>query len=478
MARERAVKRAREGDAPPAGLGGGIVSVGAWRGHDQLQASSSAAALSRVAAAMAAGGSPFDALPDELVTRIIGQASERSYVEAGLAQQPSLWQRIRIRPASDEVVAALLKQPKKRRKAMRSLSLTDGELSKDSFIKMSKSFRQQLAELYISCGGAVSPGVLPSIQHFSQLEQVCIHGGSLDWLKANIAMVSGPFVQGAVQALASLPLQALTLEKLPMTLETLQALAPLANTLKRLQCGIIVNGTLLPIFSSIAAFQRLEQLGTEFYNNSGSLIWPNTSEADLQPLSSLSLLRAYSVLVWHMHTGFLSGMRQLEYVCLNMTEAADITTLLPLAGSLRAAILVHHDLDEAGSASFAATASKLAELRSLNVTLPTRTLSAIAQQPTVQWTNLRTLALQSSGDAEIPGTFLKRLASDAPSLHMLTVESPLPLTSAGGLVAVSSLKRLRRLVIKDKARAALGGDARDALRAALLDVDIHYVESD
>eukprot|EP00741_Cyanophora_paradoxa_P018507 tig00021070_g17868.t1 len=128
MARERAAKRARAGDAPdprPA-AGGDTISAGASLQLSSAgPASSSAAALSRVAAAMAAGGSPFDALPDELVTRIIGEASEWSYIEIGsitdysgsrrctdqdlcelvrlshvsrrfrsLAQQPSLWRRI------------------------------------------------------------------------------------------------------------------------------------------------------------------------------------------------------------------------------------------------------------------------------------------------------------------------------------------------------------------------------------------------
>eukprot|EP00741_Cyanophora_paradoxa_P011381 tig00020556_g10993.t1 len=74
---ERASKRARGDEAPPGG-GASPSSVAAaspstYASTSQLQLH--AQASSRVAAAMAAGGSPFDALPDELVTRIIAKAS-------------------------------------------------------------------------------------------------------------------------------------------------------------------------------------------------------------------------------------------------------------------------------------------------------------------------------------------------------------------------------------------------------------------
>eukprot|EP00741_Cyanophora_paradoxa_P018465 tig00021070_g17828.t1 len=510
MARERAAKRARAaaGDAPAAG--GGTVSAGssssiasaatpvprpvpstsagAAAAAGQLQAS--AATLSRVAAAMAAGGSPFDALPDELVARIIAKASETSYTEIGsikaysgssrstdqdlcelvqlshvsrrfrsLALQPSLWERIFIRPASDKVVDALLNhdQPKARREALRSLCLEDGDLSDSHFSKLSKMFGMQLTELRIAFKSVVSPGILPTIQHFSRLEQVYIARISSDCipLEDNLEL-------------------ALEFSYMSMTLETLQALAPLAPTLKRLRCGIFATGALLPIFSSIAAFQKLEQLKIECFDEEGSQIWPRASEADLQPLSGLSSLRAYAVLVYHMHTGFLSGMRQLEFICLNMRGPADISALLPLAGSLQSAIITHENLDEAASASFAAGASKLVALESLHLMLPSRAFSTFAQLSLQQWTSLKSLTLECmEGDAEIPGAFFKRLASDVPSLQNLTVKSPLPLSSAGGLVAVSALKRLRRLVIEGDA-ADLGDDGRRALQAALRDVQIAY----
>eukprot|EP00741_Cyanophora_paradoxa_P018496 tig00021070_g17858.t1 len=127
---------------------------------------------------MAAGGSPFDALPDELVSRIIGEASEWSYFEIGLikecsgshrcsdqildelvrlshisrrfrslAQQPGLWQRIQSQLSSDRFIDALLDQPRKRREALRSLVLANGDPSGDSFIKLSKCFGGQLTQL-------------------------------------------------------------------------------------------------------------------------------------------------------------------------------------------------------------------------------------------------------------------------------------------------------------------------------------------
>eukprot|EP00741_Cyanophora_paradoxa_P018511 tig00021070_g17871.t1 len=469
----------------------------------------SAAALSRVAAVMAAGGSPFDALPDELVARIIGHASEWSYVETGsieeysgsrrctdqilgklvrlshisrrfrsLAQQPSLWERIHIQPVSNEAIEALLNQPKKRREAMRSLFLANGDLSDDSFVKLCETFGEQLTHLSVASDhyGSISPTVMFAIQHFSRLEQLYICGESESWLEENIGMIAGPIVQGGLQALASLPLQALELNDFAMNLETLQALAPLAPTLKRLHCscGFIIDGALLPVFSSIAAFQQLEQLTLGFYNREGSLLWPSASEADLQPLSSLSCLRAYAVYVIHTHTGFLSGMRQLEDICLNMVGPADISALLPHAGSLRRAIITHDDLDEAASTSFTAAASKLVALEELNLTLPSAAFSAFAQESMKQWTKLKSLTLECMGHKEIPGAFLKRLASDVPNLAVLNVKSPLPLSSAGGLVAVSALKRLRRLVIEGEATSAANADTRRALRGALLRVKISF----
>eukprot|EP00741_Cyanophora_paradoxa_P018501 tig00021070_g17863.t1 len=269
-----------------------------------------------------------------------------------------------------------------------------------------------------------------------------------------------------------------------MTLETLQALASLAPTLKRLDCGVIVEGTstLLPVdvCSSIAAFPKLEQLRMVFHDKDGSKFFPRASEANLQTLSSLSSLRVYAFMVNHMHVGFLSGMRQLEYVSLSMEDAADISALLPLAGSLRHAVLTRQDLDEAASASFAAAAAlSLSALENLTLLLPSRTYSALAQLSVKRWTNLKSLTVECMEDVstEVPSAFLKRLASDVPSLRELTVKSPLPFSSAKGVVAVGSLETLRRLVIEGDAVSALDKDARRALQASLLNSQIVFEDS-
>eukprot|EP00741_Cyanophora_paradoxa_P018509 tig00021070_g17869.t1 len=263
-----------------------------------------------------------------------------------------------------------------------------------------------------------------------------------------------------------------------MTLETLQAIVPLAPTLKRLKCGVIVSEALLPVFfSSIAAFQQLEQLIIEVYKEDGSELWPRASEADLQPLSGLSSLRAYAVYVDHMHAGFLSGMRQLDNVCLNMRGPVDISVLLPHAGSLRRAIFNYTTADQAVSTSFTAVASKLAALEELILTLPSRIYSALAhdQLSLKQWTSLKSVNLAcTEANSAIPGAFLKRLASEVPSLQTLTVRSPLPVKTADGLVAVGSLNRLRRLVLEGEAPSAADADTRSALRGALLHVQISY----
>eukprot|EP00741_Cyanophora_paradoxa_P018472 tig00021070_g17835.t1 len=248
-----------------------------------------------------------------------------------------------------------------------------------------------------------------------------------------------------------------------MTLETLQALAPLARTLKRL--------------TGATRTRILQQYWCGFE------ILAKASEADLQPLSSLSSLRAYAVQLWHKHTSFLSGMRQLEYICLNMSMRgpADVSSLLSFAGSLRAAVLNYYDRSEAGLTSFAAAVSNLPTLTNLFLGVQPGTLVAFSELSLKQWTRLKTLTLHCKGTGNdrgtelvLPGAILKRLASDVPSLQTLTVQSPLPLGSASGLVAVSSLKHLRRLVITDKAAAALDDDSRRELKATLLRTRIFY----
>eukprot|EP00741_Cyanophora_paradoxa_P018461 tig00021070_g17824.t1 len=524
---ERAAKRARAGETPPATADGDIsaAEASASSAAMDLDGQASAAALSAVAAAMAAGGSPFDALPDELVSRIMEQASMCCYREPGsvarlpseslcfdqvfdqltqlsrvsrrfrsLAHQPSFWERIyvSIGPSgvSDEAIDALLSKPEEQREALRSLCMKLGSLSTASFIKLCKCFSTQLQQLSMVYQREVSPGVLAAVQHFSKLEQLLI-SCSKDWFKQNFKMLAGPLVQGPLQALASLPLRALKID-MPMTVETLQALAPLAPTLKRLDCRFIPDGpSLLPLFSAVAAFQQLEHLSFELYNEEGDRILELERVADdeLHPLSNLSSLRAYSVTALHRQAGFLSGMRQLEYLRLHMSEDCDISPLASIADGLRVAILnAPVGLDEANVRSFAATVSKLSRVVNLDLIIQSNVFEALAQQSLKQWSNLRCLSIchkivrepPVAYDAvRIPPAFLKRLVADVPSLKKLITYSPLPLDSAAGFVAVSSLNNLKRLLkleINQTAEQSAAFDAasREVLQAALLNVGITY----
>eukprot|EP00741_Cyanophora_paradoxa_P015594 tig00020902_g15054.t1 len=538
MARERAAKRARVATGEPApapapvqvpDTAGASSSGMASAGHDQAARTFAPSTSAGVAAVLAAGGSPFDALPDDLVTRIIAEASacfeffqeyasipmkshsprvtctfqnlselaQLSHVSRrfrSLAQQPSLWQSVLIGSASDDVISTLVDHQKsKHGEALRSLYMSSGvgELSSDSVMKLCKSFGMQLTALGFILEESVLPGILPGIRHFSHLQELSItsESGESRSMQQNSQIVAGPIVQGSVQALASLPLQALTLEEMPITLETLRALAPLAPTLTRLACGVFVEeATLAPVCSSVAAFQRLEQLKLECFDATGTSINPTASEADLEPLSSLASLKACCVEVIAEHIGFLEGMRQLEYVLLIIQNVADTTPLLRLPG-LRRAFIGLPEYNESTSRRLAATASKLPTLEHLELCLPSGTFLAFAEQPMHGWTGLKSLHLFHSARAEVdgvvPGAFfsvglrllppappppppppprLRRLASDVPSLETLTVEARLPLDSAAGFLSVTSLQRLRRLELAKDAAAARPWTTRRARR--------------
>eukprot|EP00741_Cyanophora_paradoxa_P018460 tig00021070_g17823.t1 len=528
---ERAAKRARAGETPPATADGDISAAEASASSVAMDLAidgqASAAALSAVAAAMAAGGSPFDALPDELVVRIMEKASTQSYYEPAtgavplpsgrlcfdqvldqltqlshvsrrfrsLARQPSFWERIyvSIGPSgvSDEAIDALISRPEEQREALRSLCMKLGSLSTTSFIKLCKCFSTQLQQLSMVYQREVSPGVLAAVQHFSKLEQLHI-SCSEEWIQQNIQMLTGPLVQGPLQALASLPLQALSMG-MPMTVETLQALAPLAPTLKRLECCFILDSlssSPLPLFSAVAAFQQLERLSFEtLHPEKGTKTHYLVSEEELYPLSSLSLLRVYDASALHKHTSFLSGMRKLEYVRLDVSEDCDISPLASIADGLLVATLhAPFGIDATKIPSFAATVSKLTGVMNLELSVHFNVLEALAQLSLKQWSNLWCLTLRHKNlrdprdvayAVRVPPAFLKRLVADVPSLEKLITYSPLPLDSAGGFVAVSALnnlKLLRHLEIRqtDAQEAAFDAASREVLQAALLNVEIEY----
>eukprot|EP00741_Cyanophora_paradoxa_P007562 tig00001155_g7314.t1 len=523
--------------------------------HDQPLGSSGRvpASLSPVAAAMAAGGSPFDALPDDLVAHIIGQASEISYKDPdalfdvsssgfrtrsdqmlrdvvrishvsrrfrSVARQPGLWERVIVSSPSDKLAEVLLRQSGEQREALRSLCLaisrrrqlqpqpqteleassscSDADPHVESVVRLGRSFGGQLTRLYLNFDGDVNPAVLAAIQHCPRLEHLSISGDARAQYEdgplrlhahahgnVQAPALLEPLVQGSLQALASLPLQSLALINLPITLETLQALAPLAPTLKRLRFTAVVSGAhqLPTVFSSIAVFQQLEQLKMGFFNEAGEHFTAEPFEADLQPLSSLSFLRSYyCTLLDHSHLGFLSGMRQLEFVSFVMPRAANISPLLSIP-TLRGAILhvspVADAINSAEIAAFTATASKLSALEYLALILPPEFYEALSGVSLKQWTRLRHLSLSCSNlhDDVIPVALLKRVASDVPSLELLDVRSPLALGSAGDFVAASSLKalpRLRRLAFEGGAAAALDATARGVLRAALLHAEVSF----
>eukprot|EP00741_Cyanophora_paradoxa_P011152 tig00020553_g10773.t1 len=440
---ERTAKRARANpDEAPIGSASAAAAAGSDAAAAHGVPSPGASAATSVVMAMAAGGSPFDALPDELVSRIIALASEHVGMEAG----------------------SML--------FVGSTSITSQKLLE--LVQLSHVSRRELRLKFVS---GIPAYIFPALHHFTRLEQLVISSMSVDWPRQNVQSVIGPYFQGSLQALATCNLQSLQIRCFPLTLETLQALAPLAPTLKRLRCGVMRDGALLPVMSAIASFHQLEQVTVDIHDADGRIIYPDASEAELEPLASLASLRAYAVTVSHLHLGHLSGMK-LDYIHLITGEAADMSPLVSVAGGLRSASLIHFSNNEVHTAIFAASASKLHALEDLYLKASPPALSALGEQSLKQWGSLRTLSIRCNNSVDvIPGNFLKRLAADVPSLEKLTVGSPLPLDSAGGLAAVSHLKRLRRLTIKPEAAAAIGEEEREALRVLLLHTEIVYETS-
>eukprot|EP00741_Cyanophora_paradoxa_P024553 tig00000269_g23706.t1 len=452
--------------------------------------------------AAAAGGNPFDALPDELVGRIIGEASasEKAWKHlrahasdvdqlgpqrARIAQQPSLWERIRITQASDKSVSWLLQQPEERREAIRALFLRSGTLSSDCFKLLCKAFDAQLTGLSLAFGNTFSPRVLTGVSHFSNLRTLTVTGESEAWIKQNMVELSNPLVQAALRTAASLPLETLIVFQFPVLPETLQALAPLAPSLRHLKISVLLekHSSPGPVLAAVAAFNLLEHLTIYVHNREGQLLAPppRATEADLQPLSGLLRMQDYEVLMQHEHIGFLRGMRELEAMMMYADGGADFSPLLDLSaagGSLRSARIyqtVAAGNTAAASTSLASVAPHLSKLETLELLLPPSVYSALAQgqQSLAQWSSLKHLTVRCfPGSATIPGPFLKRLGSDIPVLPRLVVGSPLPFPDE--IEAVAQLGRLRQLVLGGKAAEALDAGARKALELLLLRVSVSY----
>eukprot|EP00741_Cyanophora_paradoxa_P018437 tig00021068_g17800.t1 len=531
MESERETKRARTGEATHTGTdgSGGDSQNSRAPSHCTGRGTGAAAGAVDVAgsveAAMAAGGSPFDALPDELATRIIGQASasesswlreldliessndvvESSHSSASdqddedlelqlsklvqlshvcrrfrsLAQQPSLWRHIHINQASNASVAMLLQRPEKQRKALRSLSLRGGTLSIDGFKQICKVAGSQLTALRLIFGDALSPHVLTGLSHFPNLRQLRMDCESDTWLKQNIQEMTGPLVQGALRTAESLPLEILD-TRLPLLPKTLQSLVPLASTLRHLSVVFCLeeNGSPAPAFSAVAAFKKLKHLSITAFNRQGQSMCRllRTSQADSEALSGLFQLRAYWSGILQSDIGFLGGMKQLRSVFLTTTQGVDFSPLLSVAGSLQSAAFFLSELNDASAASLASVVPQLSNLETLDIySSPRSFISVLAQQPLKQLTFLRKVAVacvpNSAAGREaptVPGAFLKRLSTDVPSLKKLALHSPLPFPEE--MEAVASLGRLRglQLVLCDKAPAALDAPSRGALELLLL----------
>eukprot|EP00741_Cyanophora_paradoxa_P020171 tig00000219_g19471.t1 len=398
------------------------------------------AAASTVAAAIAAGRSPLDALPDELLAlgRVLFLAARRGWIrpptcdETSLLDpkedmpdvQPkqlvqlkavcrrfrrvvddgSLWGRVALREPNDAAVdpEALTKLPEQSRKALAA------------------AFRDQLEELSITFSGADAAQLpvtgLASIQHMQRLRSLNVRSLSVLSLLPNLQMLD---------------------LGIPLPVTVLEALTPLAPSLRALRFRAAIGSGQPPaaVFAAAAKFTALETLWLSFFSaDSGLMFSPSAHDEDhLRPLCSLTQIRDLAIaacarLGW---IGFISHMPRLQSLIasignVNSSPGIDLAPL-SAAPALRSLQNMRRE-----------------PLRCSPAAAPSRSSTSSSRWKSTflkPWAQLQHLGIKMhDGGSMITGSFLKRLASDVPGLRLLEVNSALPV--ATDLVSVSSLNGL------------------------------------
>eukprot|EP00741_Cyanophora_paradoxa_P020154 tig00000219_g19455.t1 len=458
---------------------------------------SNGATASTVAAEMVAGGSPLDALPDELLGRVLfevarrdwfsrptcgsGEGSLLSSEDAEPDVQPkqlvqlkavcrrfrrivddgSLWGRLALREPNDAAVEALTKLPEQLRKAVRRIVLRRGSVSARGLCKLAAAFRDQLEELSISTESAALFPVagIASIHRMHGLRKLYLGIANVDSAYASVSAFAAPAVMQSLSVLSLLP------------------------NLQMLDLGIPLPVSVLDAFFR-AKFTALERLELFFYSaDSGLLLSCSVQDEDhLRPLCSLTQIQDVSIGVHLGWIGFISHMPQLQsfsgIVGSSMTgERADFMPLFA-APVLRKAHLIFHSASAEHAAAFASglASSTSLEVADLRITLDA--CEALAARPLQSWAQLKRLGLQllsrhrEDPPPLIPGSFLKRLASDVPTLRMLTANSVLPVTT--DLISISSLNFLAELRVSNEAAKKMSKLERQVVVSTLLDVRVSF----
>eukprot|EP00741_Cyanophora_paradoxa_P004048 tig00000760_g3932.t1 len=492
---------------------------------------------SSVAAFMATGGSPLDALPDALLCRIIFEAVRRdwgwfppcsriSLLESNLTTaddfsdvQPdelvklravcrrfrriiddgSLWGRLALWEPNDAAATALAALPQKARAAVRRMVVSGGSITFSGFLQLAATFRDQLEDFSLSlCGedAAQLPyAAIAAVQHMQRLRSLFV---SFDVARVSpAALDSAPEIASSLSAISLLPnLQVLELDlTIPAPVQVLRALSSgqLASSLRALQFCAELNGRDSPaeVFAAAAKFTSLEKLGISFRDQISSQLisYPDISdEQSLRPLCNLTQMRELSVFCCLGWFGFISEMPRLQSL-VAVTSSLVETDVQPIFSctTLRALSFDFRppSADHGPAAAVASALASFPHFEILNLVLPSFVFEALGNVPLAPWSRLERLVVgvHMGPFAFIPPSFLQRLASDVPSLRELAVNSRLPVAAcqpngAFGIAAVSALNRLSYLLVSSGAAEHMSGAERQLLVASLMDVRVEFGDAE
>eukprot|EP00741_Cyanophora_paradoxa_P017117 tig00020960_g16529.t2 len=527
MARESRAKRARtaanggEGGAQAAELGAsqGAASsnaasassaAGAGNSASGSISSGMAAPIASVAAAIAAGGSPLDALPDELLGRVLFEAARRDWrwlppcrsffdpeddqpdVQPDrlvklkavcrrfrrIVDDGSLWGRAALSDLDDAEVEALTKLPEKARKAVRRIVLNCSTVSFDGFFKFVAAFRDQLEDFgvyFAEIDIDASKPAAPSIAAISSMQR-------LRSLYIGMVPFESPAttaVQQSLSLLSLLPNLKMLDLMVPVPVTVLRALAPLAPSLQALQFHAFLgtNQPPLEIFEAAAKFAALEMLGLSFRSaDTGAWLQTDCKVDDLRPLCNLTRVRDLDLECHLGWIGFISQMPLLQRFFANITDQAEVD-LAPLSSATKlTALCLDYDIGASSAdraIKIAVALSSCPSLQVANLTFPPAVFEALAGRSLAAWTRLESLVIELRGDGSvIPGSFLKRLASDVPNLRVLEVKSLLPVLT--DLLSIGSLKHIRKLRLSGEAARATDRPERQLITGSLMGVRVSF----
>eukprot|EP00741_Cyanophora_paradoxa_P000609 tig00000430_g586.t1 len=521
----RGAKRAsaaKRSGAAAASVGGG--KAGAARDVDADHIDDSAAGSSAGAAAAAASNCSLEALPDELLSRVMYLAAQRDWavkpICGGLSPldpqdcrpdvqlhllsklkavcrrfrriaedlDSSRWRCVGLREPNDAAVEQLLKLTEKARKAVRRIRLQGGSVSPNGHRRLFSAFQGQLTELRLLYKeqhgtGAQLSGV-GALKGMDKLRKLYIGIDYSGWKWPEFRDL--PFV-------ARLPTQPLSIIKflpnlraleldMPLPVSVLEGLTPLAPTLRALsfKAAVYRDSHVQPI-SAAAAFTSLERLSLSFWSEvSGKQLHTKATAAHLQPLCALPQLRALDLACRLQWLGFLESMPGLEHASIDLEQISDADVKAMASSHALRSLAVHSRNADSQyrrtgiSSRLMRTIATLPSIEAVHLDVHVKELETLAGAP-LAWSNLHRLRV-GVGTDEIPGAFLERLASDAPSLRVLEVESPLPVST--DLAAISSLDYLRELRITKGGGEGLGPVHRGHLRCVLKTTRVVFEDED